>query len=109
MVVEKLPLSAPSTQLNKRHQIPNSSSIQSSEKIKIESTEIFSEKKVKTKLVYSESNDEHLDGNSSRFIFISDLKCQINLNFFKMEIKKDEKLKILIPILIFKMRYCMKV
>ena len=69
MVVEKLPLSAPSTQLNKRHQIPNSSSIQSSEKIKIESTEIFSEKKVKTKLVYSESNDEHLDGNSSRFIF----------------------------------------
>ena len=66
MVVEKLPLSAPSTQLNKRHQLPNSSSIQSSEQIKIENTENYQDKKIKTKLVYTESSHEKLNGNSNR-------------------------------------------
>jgi len=66
MVVEKLPLSAPSTQLNKRHQKPNSSSIQTSEKIKIENTENFQDRKIKTKLVYSENNDEKFSENSNR-------------------------------------------
>ena len=70
MVLEKLPVSAPSTQLNKRHQITNGTSETN------DCADNNQENRLKTKLFYNEDNNHK--GESNEDVRISDFSIQDN-------------------------------